>query len=247
MRALLMSLSLWCTTVPGVGASPPATWTLTKKRHRSENSFLSVLSASHQLSYLRLPSEAKRTHASLTHPWLWSLLTILRCHQARSASLSSSAEHVSICSHRTHLWSSQRSLACSAPGFSCDPSLPWWNSGCGLQLHASSSSLLLLCTRKYTMLIRNRQTQNHVSLNLDSRIKAMSYPPHDGCCYWLLQSEAPHFNIHRRKSGPLRAGRDNGRGVPGFLYNQGPGLPPDNRPEYNILAAEEDPETMFFL
>lgn len=42
-------------------------------------------------------------------------------------------------------------------------------------------------------------------------------------------------------------GGDNGRGVPGFLYNQGPGLPPDNRPEYNIPAAEEDPETMFFL
>lgn len=83
-----------------------------------------------------------------SHLWLWSLLTILRCHQARFASLSSFAEHVSICSHRTHLWSSQRSLACSAHGFSCDPSWPWWNSGFYPQLHALSSSLLLLCIRE---------------------------------------------------------------------------------------------------
>lgn len=200
MRALLMSLSSWCATVPGVGVSPPATCTLSRKRHRTEKSLLSALSSfTPTLSHLRLPSKAKRIHASLTHPWSWSLLTILRCHQARSASLSSSAEHVSICSHRTHLWSSQRSLACSAPGFSCDPSWPWWNSGFGLQLHALSSSPLLLCTRKYTMLITNRQTQSHFteSGQQDQRHELPS-------TWWLLlltftvRNTPPFQHTHKR-------------------------------------------------
>lgn len=197
MTAFLMSCSSWCTTVPAMGISAPATCMCTQQKDTEVREVLPLCYNSTLTLLLEAPKWDQETPDYPTHQWSWSLLTILRYHPAHSVSLSSSAEHVSFCSHKIHLWSSRRSQVCSAPGFSCDPSWPWWNSGSDLQLHASSSSLLLLCTRKYTMPIRNKHTQNHVSLNLDGGIKATSYPSHDGSWYWHLHSVSPRSNMHR--------------------------------------------------
>ena len=44
-----------------------------------------------------------------------------------------------------------------------------------------------------------------------------------------------------------KLGGDNGRGASTFFYKLGPGCSPDNRSEFNTLAAEEDAEIRFLL